>query len=232
MKKYGKMIPGIGASCSNLMFSSVENETAVHSKGDVQYFKKIDKGWKEVKNCLSAVNPDTYGKTQVYLAEIETSGVPEVKNVLPISVTGAMTIGHFITDLKSVSVDGTTKPVHYYGEVKQVLYGDKNSMSGKQAVSDGGKRVFLSGAENLYGSQFDMVKIKSAMKNADGYYDNVPPPDVAYILKNPVLKYDPIGGYWWEPKNEYDSIELYYDQKSVKGYVPFIYAGGIVDIEK
>ncbi|MFN8510922.1 MAG: hypothetical protein U0Z75_10280 [Deinococcaceae bacterium] len=232
MKKYGRMIFGIGASCSNMMFSSVENETAVHSKGDVQYFKKIDKGWKEVKNCLSAVNPDTYGKTQVYLAEIETSGVPEVKNVLPISVTGAMTIGHFITDLKSVSVDGTTKPVHYYGEVKQVLYGDKNSMSGKQAVSDGGKRVFLSGAENLYGSQFDMVKIKSAMKNADGYYDNVPPPDVAYILKNPILKYDPIGGYWWEPKNEYDSIELYYDQKSVKGYVPFIYAGGIVGIEK
>ncbi|MFN8510083.1 MAG: hypothetical protein U0Z75_05945 [Deinococcaceae bacterium] len=99
-------------------------------------------------------------------------------------------------------------------------------------MSDGGKRVFLSGAENLYGSQFDMVKIKSAMKNADGYYDNVPPPDVAYMLKNPVLKYDPIGSYWWEPKNEYDSIELYYDQKSVKGYVPFIYAGGIVGIEK
>ncbi|MFN8510080.1 MAG: hypothetical protein U0Z75_05915 [Deinococcaceae bacterium] len=235
MKKYSKRMPAVGVSCSNLMFSSLEEQAVLFDPGTPQTTRTVEKGWKEVKNCLSALNPDTYGKTQVYLAEVSmASGVPEVKDILPTSITKPMVIGHFVTDpwKKRVTVGGTSILMGYWGEVKQVLYGDKNSFSGKQSTSDYGKRVFLSGAEDLYGSQFDMDKIKAKLKNSDGYYDYVPPADVAYVLKNPVLRYEAVGGYWWEPGNVYDPVGLYYDQKESGGYAPFVYTDGVWGFEK
>lgn len=230
MKQYNSPVPGIGLSCNSMLFSSLENQTLQIERGVPQMAKLWGNGWKSARDCLSAINPNTYGKSQVYMAELDFSGAPRVSNVLPLSITPPLIIGNFVTDWWKTPLSPTEVLIKY-GPVWQSLFGDKNSISGTQGISDDKRIVFLSAADNLNGSKLDRIILERKLLNADGTYEYVPPSDVVYILKNP-LQRQVLREFYYEPENPFESVELYYNQVSSKGYYPFIYTQGAVGVEQ
>lgn len=224
-------------SCANLQTTSTEKQTVTPNEPKSSFVLEV--GWRDAisMQCIPAINPNTYGKLQVYRVELDLSGsAPQLVDLKPVSTTPPLTVGNFMTNWwESPLADGPKGEKRYqinFGKTIQVLYGDRNSLSALQGVSDNEQVVFLSGAENLFGSRIDLAKVDRNLLRADGFYKNVPPADVIYLLKDVRAKIYPLGAVDYYPANNLDPIEFYYDQKAVNNLNGFIYSQGIKGIEK
>lgn len=259
-------------SCANLQTSSVENQAIqINNDGGVvmpgeRAVWAIGFGWRKALNlrCIPGLQPNTYGKLQVYRLELDLSGsAPQVADLKPVSTTPPLAVGNFVTDWWDKTIDfpdggkrvtdlpgGGKRYQNRYGVVTQVLYGDRHSMSTYQGVSDNERVVFLSGADNLFGSRINKTKVDTLLLRGDGFYKNVPPVDTISIIKDLRIwacnrtngcilpggsPGDAAGDVYknlYYPNNPLDPFEFYYDQRAVNDMNGFIYTNGIYQIEK